>query len=547
MPEEPVKTRVFLSYSRKDGDFTVRLAEALEARGYTPDYDRSLADPANIATGIAAEDEWWQRLQDMIAAGDVMVFIVSPDSAASKVCDEEIAYARGIGKRLVPILWRAIDFAKAPPRLSALNVKIDFTSDSDAAFTAALDQLCAALDLDVAWHRENRRLTELALKWDAGARPAESLMRPADIKAAERLLERRPRSAEPPPPLLGEYLDASRARIEEETRRLRRTTGRAFVKPSLQALNEGLSEHALRLAASGALLAEDLALKLVPELGSPMVGAMLENRTVAVLKGHAGQVTAAAFSPDGRRIVTGSLDNTARVWDAESGAGIACLNGHAGKVVAAAFSPDGRQIVTGSLDNTARVWDAESGTEFACLNAHTRSVQSASFSPDGRRIVTRSEDNTVRVWDAESGKEIACLNAHTSRVSSASFSPDGRRIVTGSEDNTARVWDAESGKELACLNAPSFVKSASFSPDGRRIVTGSLDNTARVWDAESGTEIACLNAHTSSVLSASFSPDGRRIVTGSSDNTARVWDAESGAGIACLNAHTSLVLSASFS
>ena len=97
MSEEPV-TRVFLSYSRKDGDFTARLAVALEARGYTADYDRSPGDPANIATGIAAEDEWWQRLRDMIAAADVMVFIVSPDSAASKVCDEEIAYARGIGK-----------------------------------------------------------------------------------------------------------------------------------------------------------------------------------------------------------------------------------------------------------------------------------------------------------------------------------------------------------------------------------------------------------------------------------------------------------------
>ena len=99
-------------------------------------------------------------------------------------------------------------------------MKIDFRDDSDEAFAAALDQLCAALDLDVAWHRENRRLTELALKWDAGARPADSLMRPADIKAAERLLERRPRSAEPPPALLGDYLDASRARAAPSAARL---------------------------------------------------------------------------------------------------------------------------------------------------------------------------------------------------------------------------------------------------------------------------------------------------------------------------------------
>ena len=299
MSEEPVKTRVFLSYSRKDGDFTRRLTEALEARGYTADYDRSFADPNNIATGIAAEDEWWQRLQDMIAAADVMVFIVSPDSAASKVCDEEIAYARGIGKRLVPILWRAIDFAKAPPRLSALNVKIDFTGDSGEAFAAALDHLCAALDLDVAWHRENRRLTELALKWDAGARPADSLMRPADIKAAERLLERPPRSAEPPPALLGDYLDASRARIEEETRRLRRTIGRAFVRPARQAL--GMAPVTRDPARSCQCAAGPRSrLELVPELWSSTAQAIFESPARAVLNGHKGEISE-RFVQSGRR------------------------------------------------------------------------------------------------------------------------------------------------------------------------------------------------------------------------------------------------------
>ena len=123
----------------------------------------------------------------MIAAADAMVFIVSPDSAASKVCDQEIAFARGIGKRIIPIMrrrrlfgdkpaakrrffaWgsRAEPHTKAPPGLAALNVKITFLEDGEQEFTAALDQLCAALDVDVAWHRENRRLTELALKWDA--------------------------------------------------------------------------------------------------------------------------------------------------------------------------------------------------------------------------------------------------------------------------------------------------------------------------------------------------------------------------------------------
>ena len=122
--QQPAKTRVFLSYSRKDEAFTRRLAEALAGRGYAPDFDQSARDdPANFDTGISVEDEWWQRLKDMIAAADVMVFIVSPDSAASPVCDEEIAYARDLGKRIIPILRRRVDFAELPPLLSARHIE----------------------------------------------------------------------------------------------------------------------------------------------------------------------------------------------------------------------------------------------------------------------------------------------------------------------------------------------------------------------------------------------------------------------------------------
>ena len=536
MSEQPVKTRVFLSYSRRDAPFTHRLAAALTERGYQPDFDQSSFDPANITTGISAEDEWWQRLQEIIAAADVMVFIVTPDSAASKVCDEEIAYARGISKRIVPILRRRIDFAKAPPRLSALNVKIEFLDDGDEAFAVALDQLCTVLDVDVAWHRECARLTKLGLDWHNGGQQTDALMRPADIKSAERVFERQPRNTEPPPVLLADYLEASRSRMEEEMRRIRRITGRAFVKPALQALDAGKPEDALRLAAAGALLADDLGAEVVPELWSPMARAIFDSRTLVVLKGHS-----ASFSPDSRRIVTWSDDDPARVWDAESGAQIACLDAHTRSVYDASFSPNGRRIVTASGDNTARVWDTESRTEIACLNAHTHRVWSASFSPDGRRIVTRSDDKTARVWDTESGAQIACLDAHTQEPWSASFSPDGRWIVTASSDNTARVWDAESGKQIACLDAhTSIVHCASFSPNGRRIVTGSSDHTARVWDAESGKEIVCLNAPwMMSVNSASFSPDGARIVAALGNflrnkGEARVWDAESGAEIALL-------------
>ena len=118
------------------------------------------------------------------------------------------------------------------------------------------------------------------------------------------------------------------------------------------------------------------------------------------LEGHAGYVSSASFSPDGSRIVTGSADKTAKLWDARSGAEILTLAGHSGQVSSAGFSPDGSRVVTGSLDKTAKVWDAKSGTEVVTLKGHTAVVRSASFSRDGSRLVTGSSDKTAKVWDA---------------------------------------------------------------------------------------------------------------------------------------------------
>ncbi|KAJ6559973.1 quinon protein alcohol dehydrogenase-like superfamily [Mycena capillaripes] len=274
----------------------------------------------------------------------------------------------------------------------------------------------------------------------------------------------------------------------------------------------------------------------------------------APLTGHSGRVLSVAFSPDGRRIVSGSDDNTIRIWDSETGAALgAPLTGHSGTVLSVAFSPDGRRIVSGSSDNTIRIWDSETGAALgAPLTGHSGTVLSVAFSPDGRRIVSGSYDNTIRIWDSETGAALgAPLTGHSNTVVSVAFSPDGRRIVSGSSDNTICIWDSETG---AALGAPltghsGMVLSVAFSPDGRRIVSGSDDNTIRIWDSETGAALgAPLTGHSDTVRSVAFSPDGRRIVSGSSDNTIRIWDSETGAALgAPLTGHSSTVWSVAFS
>ncbi|WP_433931103.1 protein kinase [Sorangium cellulosum] len=267
-----------------------------------------------------------------------------------------------------------------------------------------------------------------------------------------------------------------------------------------------------------------------------------------VLRGHDDLVFSAAFSPDGKRIVTGSSDKTARVWNADGTGEPLVLRGHEERVLSAAFSPDGKRIVTASWDKTARVWNADGTGKPLVLRGHEDRVYSAAFSPDGKRIVTASWDKTARVWNADGTGKPLVLRGHEDRVYSAAFSPDGKRIVTGSWDKTARAWNADgTGKPLVLRGHEDLVCSAAFSPDGKRIVTASWDKTARAWNADGTGEPLVLRGHEDAVASAAFSPDGKRIVTASSDNTARVWNADGTGGPLVLRGHEDRIFSAAFS
>jgi WD40 repeat protein/tRNA A-37 threonylcarbamoyl transferase component Bud32 len=275
------------------------------------------------------------------------------------------------------------------------------------------------------------------------------------------------------------------------------------------------------------------------------------------LRGHLYDISSVVFSPDGKRIATCGWDQTARVWDAESGKQLLIYYGHETPVLSVCFSPDGKRIVSGSWDGTARVWDAATGQEILILRGHRHFVNSASFSPDGKRILTGSMDRTARVWSAETGKVVLTIKGHADPVYSAAWSPDGKQIVTGSYDRTARLWDASTGQELRVLKGHTDrVCSVCYSPDGKQILTGSgeFDGTARLWDAATGKEILALKKQADWITSVCFSPDGTRILTGcglvharNTPSEAKVWDARTGQEILSLKGHTNWVTSVAWS
>jgi WD40 repeat protein len=315
------------------------------------------------------------------------------------------------------------------------------------------------------------------------------------------------------------------------------------------------------VAVAGELLARDptRAALVLLEVAQPdatayaihrMQGALERPFFETILRGHEGPVMSAAFSPDGTRLVTSSLDHTVRVWVADGSGEPVVLRGHEGPVVSAAFSPDGTRIVTASEDGTARVWAADGSGAPVVLDLHHQApVRSVAFSPDGKRVATASDDTIVRVGAADgSGSDRVVLQGHDGSVVSVAFSADGRRIVTASSDTTARVWAADgSGEPVVLRGHEGQVWSAAFSPDGRRVVTASEDATARVWAADGSDEPLVLRGHRGPVRGALFSADGRRIVIASSDGTARVWAADGSGESVELKGHEDSVWSAVFS
>ncbi len=263
---------------------------------------------------------------------------------------------------------------------------------------------------------------------------------------------------------------------------------------------------------------------------------------------HGGPLRSVAFSPDGKTILTGCDDKTARLWDLATRRPIGPPLEHSEPVQSVAFSPDGKTMLTAGFDKSARFWDVATGQQIGEPIVHPGVVWSVAFSPDGQTIVTGCTDKTARLWDAATGRSLGQPMQHSGVVWSVAFSPDGKTILTGGWDKTARLFDASTGRPIGQpLQHSGNVNSVAFSPDGKTILTASWDKTARLWDAATGRPVGQPLVHSHTVWSAAFSPDGKTILTGCEDNAAQLWDAVTGQRMGRALEHQGYVSAVAFS
>ena len=262
------------------------------------------------------------------------------------------------------------------------------------------------------------------------------------------------------------------------------------------------------------------------------------DRTVRIwsVGAHGDPINALAFGPaTGGLLVTAGLDNTARVWRFEAGVlSLMHTLPHDGVVREAVFSPDGKIVATGSGDNSARLWDAQTGRLLRSLTGHTGEVKSIAFSPDGRLIATAGDDQTTRIWDVASGAQWSAPLGHNSGVNDAVFSPDGAYVATASNATAdggpgqARLWSVADGSSIVLAEDQGDLDRVAFSPDGARLAFTGSSHTLALWDVVAGSAVYTLTEHFDRVYGLAFDETGQRLVTTGNDGRVLIHDAATG-------------------
>ncbi len=234
---------------------------------------------------------------------------------------------------------------------------------------------------------------------------------------------------------------------------------------------------------------------------------------VHTLAGHAGAVTAIAFSPDNARLVTGSADKTVRVWNPANAQQPEQIKfeGLTGNVTAVAFSPDGNQVLSGTADNKLRLWNIADGMPLKDFEGHTAAIVDVGYAA-GNQLYSVSVDKSVRFWNPADGAQARAFN-DPATPKAVALTADQQRLAIAGDDKLIRIYQAANGQVLQTLTGHATeATSLSFSQDGTRLSSLTAGGELIVWDANTN---RLLEAQTDATLTAAaFDFQLDRLLTG---------------------------------
>jgi WD40 repeat protein len=562
-------TGIFISYSRKDSVIARKLIEEFKTIKLDVWVDWEDIPPAV---------DWLDQVLQGIEQADAFVFLVSPDSAISEVCKVEVEHARKNHKRIIPVVVRDENPKNLIPTIRELNWI--FLREQDD-FKEGLEKVTVAINLDIEWVQEHRRLQVRALDWDRKKDPS-LLLRGSDLRRARKMIATAEKNDPKPSYLQKLFIDYS---LRDERRRTTLLIAAAMAIVTMVILSitavvqwrqatanekvaqeqRSLAEKNAELANKNAKLAQDA--QVIAEQSEIIARAQRSAARAQIYQSRTGGlftstllaidswklnqsseaedilrknisllpvpvaqmkqndvITALEFSPDGTEFVTASADFTACLWRLKSGEKLFCVTSP-GAVEDAVFSPDGTYIVTG--DDTGKVLFVDSKTgKITDELDYSVPIWDLNISPNGKELTIARDDGRITFVKLKTREFDYELLTYGSLYVTA-FSPSGEWMAAGSTAGTITLWNLNDGRIVTGITHRGEVYDLAFSPDSSKLISGGSDNIAYVIDTKSGKGIFKIT-NEDWVEAVTFSPDGSWFVTGSDDFRIRVWDTKTG-------------------
>jgi WD40 repeat protein len=248
----------------------------------------------------------------------------------------------------------------------------------------------------------------------------------------------------------------------------------------------------------------------------------------------AGPSSSVAFSPDGARFLLarsqpdrlgfGSITlrdtpKTAITGDTT----VRRYQGHRGGTTAAVFTRNANRIISGGLDNYVRVWETSTEQELSAIDVGGP-VAALAISSDARQVAIATDAAHCEIWNLETKTRLGALNGHALAPRAVAWAKKASRVATGSGDKSARVWDPQTYAAVATFEHPTAVTCVEITPDGKWLVSGGEDGYLRVWDIEKQQAGPAWWAHEGAVTATTLGHDGKTLVSAGADLTLSWWD-----------------------
>ncbi len=265
-------------------------------------------------------------------------------------------------------------------------------------------------------------------------------------------------------------------------------------------------------------------------------------KCINTLTGHTSWIVSVAISPNKQIIASGALDDTIKIWNAQTGELLQNITGQFRAVNSLAITPDSQILVSGSDDDKVRVWSIFNGRVLYTLGEHSRDVTSVSLSKDGQILASGSEDRTIKIWRVRNGSLLRNLVGVGGMIKAVAISPDGKTLASGGLDNQIKLWNMVKGESIATLSGHfNSIHAIAFTPDGKYLASASKDKNIKLWSVEKAEVVRTFSGHSAPINALVIHPDGQTMISAGNDKAIKVWRIATGEEVETLTDHTNQV------